>query len=132
MHRSESHRKALTRGHLVLRACLEPPRVCSCRPPQIFSAVDQPIVTEVNESQSATIRFAVGECSLGSILVAASEKGVCAIFLGNNPDALVKDLQDRFPKARSIEGDSDFTGGAFVLTEQRPRIQSRAEVVGLK
>jgi hypothetical protein len=69
---------------------------------------------------------------LGSILVAASEKGVCAIFLGNNPDALVKDLQDRFPKARSIEGDSDFTGGAFVLTEQRPRIQSRAEVVGLK
>ena len=39
------------------------------------------------------MHFAVGECSLGSILVAASEKGVCAISLGNSPDKLVKDLQ---------------------------------------
>jgi len=46
------------------------------------------------------IRFAVGECSLGSILVAASEKGVCAISLGNDPDPLVRALQDQFPKAR--------------------------------
>jgi len=43
-----------------------------------------------------TIRFAVGECSLGSILVAASELGICAVFLGDDPDALVKNLQDRF------------------------------------
>jgi AraC family transcriptional regulator of adaptative response/methylated-DNA-[protein]-cysteine methyltransferase len=42
-----------------------------------------------------TIRFAVGECSLGSILVAATEKGVCAILLGDNPEALGRDLQDR-------------------------------------
>ena len=44
----------------------------------------------------AEIRFAVGECSLGSILVAASAKGVCAILIGDDPDALVRDLQDRF------------------------------------
>lgn len=50
------------------------------------------------------IRFAVGECSLGSILVAATEKGVCAILLGDDPDALVRDLQDRFPRAE-LEGD---------------------------
>ena len=56
----------------------------------------------------ATIRFAVGECSLGSILVAASEKGVCAIMLGNDPDVLAKDLQNRFPKANLIGGDRDF------------------------
>ncbi|MGA7903897.1 MAG: bifunctional DNA-binding transcriptional regulator/O6-methylguanine-DNA methyltransferase Ada, partial [Terrimicrobiaceae bacterium] len=56
----------------------------------------------------ATIRFAVGECSLGSILVAASEKGVCAIMLGNDPDALAKDLQNRFPKAHLIGGDRNF------------------------
>jgi len=54
------------------------------------------------------IRFAVGECSLGAILVAASEKGVCAILLGDDPDALVRDLQDRFPKARLIGGDAGF------------------------
>ena len=56
----------------------------------------------------ATIRFAVGECSLGSILVAASEKGVCAIMLGDDPDALAKDLQNRFPKAHLIGGDRNF------------------------
>jgi AraC family transcriptional regulator of adaptative response/methylated-DNA-[protein]-cysteine methyltransferase len=55
-----------------------------------------------------TIRFALGECSLGSILVASTEKGVCAIALGDDPDALVRDLQDRFPKAQLIGGDSDF------------------------
>ncbi|MEO7653225.1 MAG: Ada metal-binding domain-containing protein, partial [Bryobacteraceae bacterium] len=46
----------------------------------------------------ATVRFGVGECSLGSILVAASGKGVCAILLGNDPDRLTRDLQDRFPR----------------------------------
>jgi AraC family transcriptional regulator of adaptative response/methylated-DNA-[protein]-cysteine methyltransferase len=45
------------------------------------------------------ISFAVGECSLGSILVATSEKGVCAILLGDDPAQLVRDLQDQFPKA---------------------------------
>jgi AraC family transcriptional regulator of adaptative response/methylated-DNA-[protein]-cysteine methyltransferase len=56
----------------------------------------------------ATIRFAVGECSLGSILVAKSERGVCAILLGDDPDALVRDLQDRFPKATLVGGDAQF------------------------
>jgi len=54
------------------------------------------------------IRFAVGECSLGSILVAASEIGVCAILIGDDPDALAHDLQDRFPRARLIGGDAAF------------------------
>jgi AraC family transcriptional regulator of adaptative response/methylated-DNA-[protein]-cysteine methyltransferase len=58
--------------------------------------------------QDSVLRFAVGECSLGSILVAASDKGVCAIQLGDDPDALVRDLQDRFPKARLIGADPDF------------------------
>ena len=56
----------------------------------------------------ATIRFAVGECSLGSILAASSEKGVCAILIGDDPGALVRDLEDRFPRARLIGGDADF------------------------
>src|SRR2546425_13185710 len=55
-----------------------------------------------------SIRFAVGECSLGSILIAATEKGVCAILLGDDPGALVRDLQDRFPKAQLIGGDRGF------------------------
>ncbi len=54
------------------------------------------------------IRFAVGLCSLGSILVAATGRGVCAILLGDDPDALTRDLQDRFPRARLIGGDAKF------------------------
>ena len=54
------------------------------------------------------IRFAIGECSLGSILVARSERGVCAILLGDDPEALARDLQDRFPRADLIGGDGEF------------------------
>ncbi len=56
------------------------------------------------------IHFAVGECSLGSILVAKSEKGVCAILLGDDPAHLVKDLEDRFPRATLLGGEGDFEG----------------------
>jgi AraC family transcriptional regulator of adaptative response/methylated-DNA-[protein]-cysteine methyltransferase len=54
------------------------------------------------------IRFAVGECSLGSVLVAATGAGVCAILLGDDPDALVRDLEDRFPNARLAGNDARF------------------------
>jgi AraC family transcriptional regulator of adaptative response/methylated-DNA-[protein]-cysteine methyltransferase len=54
------------------------------------------------------IRFAVGESSLGAILVACSVKGVAFIALGDDPDALVKNLQTRFPKAELIGGDETF------------------------
>ena len=54
------------------------------------------------------IRFALGQCSLGAILVAQSDKGVCAISIGDDADRLVRELQDRFPKANLIGGDSDF------------------------
>jgi AraC family transcriptional regulator, regulatory protein of adaptative response / methylated-DNA-[protein]-cysteine methyltransferase len=55
-----------------------------------------------------TIRFAIAECSLGSILVASSKKGVCAILLSDDPDALARDLQDQFPKANLIGGDQEY------------------------
>ena len=54
------------------------------------------------------IRFAVGECFLGSILVARSDKGVCAILLGDDANELARELQDRFPQANLIGGDADF------------------------
>jgi len=57
---------------------------------------------------NARIKFAVGECSLGSILVAQSERGVCAILIGDEPESLVRDLQDRFPRAELIGGDREF------------------------
>jgi len=57
---------------------------------------------------NAEIRFAIGACSLGAILVAASKKGVCAILIGDDPDALARDLADRFPRAELIGDDGEF------------------------
>ncbi|QTP53878.1 bifunctional DNA-binding transcriptional regulator/O6-methylguanine-DNA methyltransferase Ada [Billgrantia sulfidoxydans] len=54
------------------------------------------------------IRFALGECSLGTILVASSEKGICAISLGSDPEQLLQEFQDRFANATLIPGGKDF------------------------
>jgi AraC family transcriptional regulator of adaptative response/methylated-DNA-[protein]-cysteine methyltransferase len=54
------------------------------------------------------IQFAVGQCSLGAILVAQSARGVCAIALADDPAQLVRELQDRFPRANLIGGDAKF------------------------
>ena len=40
--------------------------------------------------------------------MAQSEIGVCAILLGDDPEVLVRDLQDRFPRATLIGGDAEF------------------------
>lgn len=52
------------------------------------------------------IRFAIGECSLGAILVAQSERGICAISLGDDPSVLLQDLQNKFSSATLIGGDA--------------------------
>src|SRR5215475_7889452 len=54
------------------------------------------------------IKFAVGQTTLGAILVASSRKGVASILLGDDPDELVRNLQDRFPKARLIGADREY------------------------
>ena len=58
--------------------------------------------------KGAAIRFAIGRCSLGAILVAATAKGVCAVALGEDPDKLARELQDRFPNAALAGDDPDF------------------------
>jgi AraC family transcriptional regulator, regulatory protein of adaptative response / methylated-DNA-[protein]-cysteine methyltransferase len=54
------------------------------------------------------IRFAVGQSSLGAILVASSAKGVVSVLIGDDPDQLARDLQDQFPKASLIGGDGKY------------------------
>jgi len=61
-----------------------------------------------NGGNGESIRYTIGACSLGSILVAASEKGVCAIFLGDDPSKLREELRRSFRKARLIAGDAKF------------------------
>lgn len=72
----------------------------------------------------AEIRFAIGECSLGAILVAATDKGLCAILLGDDADTLARDLQDRFPRATLRGDDAAFahTVALVVGFVEAPRI----------
>lgn len=57
---------------------------------------------------NASIVFSVAECWLGHVLVAASEKGICAITMGGKPEPLIQELHSMFPGAESISGDRDF------------------------
>jgi AraC family transcriptional regulator of adaptative response/methylated-DNA-[protein]-cysteine methyltransferase len=70
------------------------------------------------------IHFAVAACSLGALLVAATGKGICSILLGDEPDALVRDLQDRFPKAELVGAEPEFeaTVAQVVAFVEAPRI----------
>ena len=71
-----------------------------------------------------TIRFSVGKCSLGLILVAASDKGVCAITLGDDSEALTHDLRRRFPNAELVDGNRAFqkTVASVVKFVEAPRL----------
>ncbi|HVI52848.1 MAG TPA: bifunctional DNA-binding transcriptional regulator/O6-methylguanine-DNA methyltransferase Ada [Candidatus Sulfotelmatobacter sp.] len=61
-----------------------------------------------NGGAGAEIHFAVAGCSLGSVLVARSGRGVCAILMGDDPQTLIEDMQRRFPLARLIGGDPGY------------------------
>jgi AraC family transcriptional regulator of adaptative response/methylated-DNA-[protein]-cysteine methyltransferase len=58
--------------------------------------------------KGALIRFAIAACSLGAILVASTEQGICAILIDDDPDFLVRDLQDRFPEAELIGAEPEY------------------------
>jgi AraC family transcriptional regulator of adaptative response/methylated-DNA-[protein]-cysteine methyltransferase len=64
--------------------------------------------TKVRAGANAEIRFAIGKFSLGAILVAKSDDGVCAILMGDDAGRLVLDLQNRFPRANLIGTDGEF------------------------
>jgi AraC family transcriptional regulator, regulatory protein of adaptative response / methylated-DNA-[protein]-cysteine methyltransferase len=108
-HRGKRVRTALGRSRSVTRAIYESGYNSSGR----FYAESRQLLgmnpTVYRDGGSdAAIRFAIGECSLGSILVARSELGVCAILLGDDPERLVHELEDRFPRAELIGGDAEF------------------------
>lgn len=51
------------------------------------------------------IQYSVHPCALGFVLVAASERGLCAVSLGSDPDELVRSLQDEYPQAKPANGE---------------------------
>jgi O-6-methylguanine DNA methyltransferase len=87
---------------------LESAKATGLRPCKRCNPDGASIDAEHVDVASEEIRFAVGQTSLGAILVASSTKGIAAILLGDDPDALVRDLQDRCSTARLIGADRDY------------------------
>ena len=57
---------------------------------------------------NAHIVFALSKCSLGHVLVARSEVGICSIALGHDPERLTRELEARFPNAARSEDEGAF------------------------
>jgi AraC family transcriptional regulator of adaptative response/methylated-DNA-[protein]-cysteine methyltransferase len=108
-HRAKKIRQGLTRGSSVTEAIYEAGFNSSGRfyekaTEMLGMTPSRYRAGGVNEE----IRFAVGETSLGAILVASSRKGVVSILLGDEPDQLVRNLQDRFARAHLVGGDREY------------------------
>lgn len=74
--------------------------------------------------QHQTIRFALAECSLGSLLVASTAQGVRCVLLGDDPQMLIEDLQQRFAAAELIGADGQYeqTVAQVVSLIEQPRL----------
>jgi AraC family transcriptional regulator of adaptative response/methylated-DNA-[protein]-cysteine methyltransferase len=108
-HRNRRVRSGLERSHTVTEAIFDAGYNASSR---FYETANEVLGMTPSRYRAggadSEIRFAIGACSLGAILVAQSARGVCAILLGDDPDALARELQDRFPRARLIGGDRDY------------------------
>jgi AraC family transcriptional regulator, regulatory protein of adaptative response / methylated-DNA-[protein]-cysteine methyltransferase len=108
-HRAEKVRESLSRSNSVTEAIYDTGFSSNGR---FYASADHMLgmtpTTFRDAGADTSIRFAVAQCTLGAILVAATEKGVCAISMGDDPDLLVRELQDQFPRAHFAGGDETF------------------------
>lgn len=108
-HRSRKLRARLANGGSVTDALYDAGFNSNSR---FYEAADQLLGMKPTDYRAAgqnnDIRFAVGQCSLGAILVAQSDRGICAILLGDDPHQLVCNLQDQFRNANLIGADHEF------------------------
>ncbi|MBS9719722.1 bifunctional DNA-binding transcriptional regulator/O6-methylguanine-DNA methyltransferase Ada [Tianweitania sp. BSSL-BM11] len=122
---AEKLRSALGQGNDVTRAIYEAGFNASSRAyDQADGVLGMTPGAYKKGGTNARIHFAIGECTLGHILVAQSQKGLCAILLGDEPEILLQDLQNRFPKAELIGADPAFeeTVATVVGFVEAPRI----------
>lgn len=122
-HRARRVREALGNGAHVTEALYDAGFGSSGR---FYAAADAALgmlpATYRKGGKAAVIRYGIGQSSLGRVLAAASERGICAIMLGDEDGDLVADLERRFPNARAIAADSGFqaTIDAVVALVEEP------------
>jgi AraC family transcriptional regulator, regulatory protein of adaptative response / methylated-DNA-[protein]-cysteine methyltransferase len=63
------------------------------------------------------ICFTIAQCSIGTVLVAATECGICAILLGDNPESLSRELEHRFPAAALTRAETGYEAQVAALLD---------------
>lgn len=80
------------------------------------------------------IRYTVIDCKLGRLMLAASERGICAVTMGDSDGALISELAKEFPEAKLIRSDLDLVDWATALREHlagtRPDLDLPLDVLG--
>jgi AraC family transcriptional regulator of adaptative response/methylated-DNA-[protein]-cysteine methyltransferase len=108
-HRADRVREALGKGAQVTEALYDAGFGSSGR---FYAAADAALGmlpgTYRKGGKEMSIRYGIGRSSLGHVLAAASDRGICAILLGDDAAEMVGDLERRFPNARAIEADAGF------------------------
>lgn len=108
-HRGQRVRNSLERSNTVTNAIYEAGFNSSSRFYESTNNVLGMTPSQFRAGGTDTdIFFAFTQCSLGSILVAQSKKGVCSILIGDDAVLLVRDLEDQFPKANLIGGEPGY------------------------
>jgi AraC family transcriptional regulator, regulatory protein of adaptative response / methylated-DNA-[protein]-cysteine methyltransferase len=59
-----------------------------------------------HDADDQPIRFAIGSCSLGSVLVATSPQGICAVLIGETDASVRDDLDQRFDGATLVPAET--------------------------
>lgn len=122
-HRARRVREALGKGAQVTEALYDAGFGSSGR---FYAAADAALgmlPRAYRKGGAATaIRYGIGDSSLGRVLAAASERGICSIMLGDDDAELIADLGRRFPNARTIAADGNFqaTVDAVVALVEEP------------
>ena len=83
------------------------------------------------ETATDEVHYAVDKCSLGYVAVAASERGLCAVFLGDSAVTLWRDLHRALPGARLSGGDDAFRADWVAPVVRLINQPSAAERIGL-
>jgi AraC family transcriptional regulator of adaptative response/methylated-DNA-[protein]-cysteine methyltransferase len=108
-HRAERARNMLAKGTRITQSIYDAGFNSSSR---FYEKSNSMLGMQPNQfqkgGQGTRIQFAVGDCSLGKVLVASTERGVCALFMGNDAGALEENLRKRFPRADIRAGDESF------------------------
>ncbi|HKM96366.1 MAG TPA: bifunctional DNA-binding transcriptional regulator/O6-methylguanine-DNA methyltransferase Ada [Buttiauxella sp.] len=107
--RAKRLREQLTQGEPVTRAVFEAGYQSGSNYYQQADAVLGMTAKQYRQGGERTvIAFVTGSCRLGTFLVAQSERGICAILLGGDAQALVAELETLFPHSSLTAGDAQF------------------------